>query len=325
MRRTLHEYSLTFLPHLAARGRCELSRRDDKPRRAPSHFFATDSQGTPLIHQFQYIDPTGKPKWYNDRGSNMVEVAIIRQRFSTIGPYLRLLLGVMLVASIVTFNVTEQKRDTGFAISVQEPLLSVQLWSPLVATIENDEGIVSVTGDTELHQSSSTEEKGAKHRVLRRERLSRPAFGPSATTAPPTQSPTSPVPSQMPSTTQAPSQIPSNTPSTRPSTSLAPSQIPSSTPSAQPSTSLAPSQRPTSLPSALPTTSLAPSPASSSSSKKANRPKAANAPKAGMGIGMRRPKRNKRTFIGREINPDDARVSRSVGRFGRFPPSQPPA
>jgi hypothetical protein len=269
-------------------------------------------------------------------------VEAIRQRFS-IGPNLRLLLGVMLVASIVTFNVTEQKRDTGLANSFQKPVLDVQLRSP--KTMENNEDVVSVTGDTELAQSSSTEEKRAKHRVLRRERPERPdrpAFGPDrpsffATPAAPSDAAApSPVPSQMPSTSQAPSQIPSNTPSTRPSQipsstpstqpsiSLAPSQIPSTAPSARPSTSSAPSQRPSSLPSALPTISAAPS---LNSPKKANRPKAANAPNGGMGMGfgMGRSKRSKRTF-GREIDPDNisSRVSRGEDRFERLPLVSPP-
>jgi hypothetical protein len=275
----------------------------------------------------------------------MVEEGGFRQRFS-IGPNLRLLLGVMLVVSIVTFNVTEQKRDTGLAIPLQqEPMLDVQIRSPLVATtMENDKQGVSVTGDVELAQSSSTEEKRAKHRVLRRERPerpNRPAFGPDrppffATPAVPATTSTapSPVPSQMPSTTQAPSQIPSNTPSTRPSqipsstpstqpsSSLAPSQVPSTTPSARPSISLAPSQRPTSLPSALPTISAAPS---INPSKKGNRPKFGMGMGMGMGFGKGRPKSGQRTF-GRETNPDNisARVSRSEDRFERLPLVSPP-
>jgi hypothetical protein len=199
----------------------------------------------------------------------------IHQRFS-IGSNLRLLLGVVFVACIVTFNVTEQKRDAGLVISVQqEPVLGMDIRSPLVATtMENDEEVVSVIGDTELAQSSSTEEKRAKHRVLRGERpmrpdgrppfgrpsFGRPPFGPdrppffASPAAPAATAAASQAPSQMPSTTQAPSQMPSNTPSMQPSSSLEPSQIPSTSPSARPSQvpSITPSTMPSTAPSARP-------------------------------------------------------------------------
>jgi hypothetical protein len=222
----------------------------------------------------------------------------IHQRFSLGRPIL-LLVGIVVGANIlVSFNVTEQQHGRSLAFSVQEPASGdLQLRSPLVTTMENDGGnVVSVTGDAELTQSSSTEDNRAdsSHRVLRRERptafQNRPPFGnpnrppfgfpsPSppttiaATTAAPTTQPSTAAPTTQPSTqpsnSLAPSQMPSTPPSAQPSASLAPSQIPSTPPSAQPSTSLAPSaqpsvslapsQRPSDTPSSRPSTSSPPS------------------------------------------------------------------
>lgn len=188
-----------------------------------------------------------KQEDYN-RESTMIEGSI-RQRFS-VGPYTRLFLGILLVANIVTFNVTEQQRDTGLpvAVAVQQPALvppqdpEVHLSSPLAATIIDNIGeLVSVIGGVQLSQAS-TADKRAIHRGLRGEKSITPAAlvnifkGEKKNQFPFFQN--------KKSTTFAPSITAA--PSSRPSASSAPSRSP------------APSQSPTVMPSALPSASAAP-------------------------------------------------------------------
>jgi hypothetical protein len=72
------------------------------------------------------------------------------------------------VASIVTLNVTEQKRDTGSSIHfTKKPVLEVQSSVTKQCNPENEEEVVSaLTADTELALNLPARKRNAKHWVL---------------------------------------------------------------------------------------------------------------------------------------------------------------